>query len=175
PISPGEVIDGEPDRELVPQNATTEVRYEVGKQEEHVNVTAGAIRRMTVGVLVPRGLAEEQRQHIADTVASAIGLDPVHRGDAISVQELAPVSAASPAKAASAPSKRTAGATFAGLDAWIWAVGAALAVLLVSYAAFSLGRSGGPPRLSVLERERMLTDLRRWLDDEAATPGSSRS
>lgn len=175
PMTPGEVIDDEPDRELVPQNATTEVRYEVGKQEEHVQVTAGAIRRMTVGVLVPRGLAEEQRQRIADTIASAIGLDPVRRGDSISVQELAAIPAAAAVKPTKASKASFALGNFESSEAMIWAIGAALAVLVAAFAAFSLGRGGSQPRLSLPERERMLTDLRRWLDDETATSRSGRT
>lgn len=65
-------------------NVVTEVEYQLGRQVEQIVLTPGAIDRLSVGVLVPRGVAAERVEEIRSLVAMAVGLNAA-RGDAIAV------------------------------------------------------------------------------------------
>lgn len=154
---------------LAPSSATTEVKYEVGRQEERIDVTAGAIRRMTVGVLVPAGTSIEARQRIAETISNAIGLDAVRRGDLITVQELgaAPLSLRMADRLAPelAPAR-----TVIDWKNTTLLVAGILAVLALILALYSWSRSNAG-QLSQAERERLLSDVRLLLERMDDAPG----
>ncbi len=67
--------------------STTEVEYEVGKSVEQIVSAPGGIRRISVGVVVPAHLGEEQVERIRSIVRMAVGFN-AERGDAISVQPI---------------------------------------------------------------------------------------
>jgi flagellar M-ring protein FliF len=71
-------------------NSTTEVEYEYGRRVEEINASPGAIKRITVGVVLPPGLTDEQMSRIRELVQAAAGIDQA-RGDVISVQTLGQV------------------------------------------------------------------------------------
>jgi flagellar M-ring protein FliF len=54
----------------------TEVEYRLGRSVAQIVSTPGGIERLSVGVLVPASTAETQLKQIEDLVAMAIGLDP---------------------------------------------------------------------------------------------------
>lgn len=63
---------------------TTEVEYELGHQIEQSVQAPGQILRISVGVIVPPQLEEQQRAEIKSLVSMVIGFDE-SRGDAIAV------------------------------------------------------------------------------------------
>ena len=154
--------------DLAPRHATTEAKYELGRQEEKIDVTAGAIRRMTVGVLVPVGTLPEERQRIADTIANAIGLDARTRGDAITVQELG--AATRTLRMAERLEPKPEGTrTVIDWKNTALLVAMAFAVLALLLAVYSWMRSGG--QLSQTEREQLLKDVRGLLERMDAPAG----
>ncbi|MDM4772912.1 flagellar basal-body MS-ring/collar protein FliF [Solimonas sp. SE-A11] len=166
--SPGADGEGEEISDLAPRNATAEVKYEVGRQEEKIDVTAGAIRRMTVGVLVPVGTLPEERQRIADTIANAIGLDTRSRGDSITVQELG-AAARTLRMAEKLEPMPAATSTVIDWKKTALLVATVLAVLALLLAVYSWMRSGG--QLSQTEREQLLKDVRGLLERMDAPAG----
>jgi len=61
--------------------------YEINETKEKVVSTPGAIRRLTVAVLVDAAMPRAQQDSLNKTVASAIGLNPT-RGDTIAVEPI---------------------------------------------------------------------------------------
>lgn len=150
----------------------TEVEYAVGRSVEQVDIAPGAIQRLTVGVLVPRGLDAAAQQRMSELVASAVGLD-LARGDELSLQELpSPAAggdavmgdAAAPAVAPSRP------ATLAPSRLIQIGLAAALLMALLLWItarfAFARGRSQASQPLTLQDRERLLAELQQWLDGE---------
>jgi len=68
-------------------NSSTEIEYKYGKSLEQIVSTPGSIKRLSVGVLVPGNLNEQQLGELKEIVAMAIGLDK-KRGDGIAVYPL---------------------------------------------------------------------------------------
>ena len=64
-----------------------DVEYQAGRRIEQIVSTPGSVRRINVGVVVPRGLSPERLERIRELVAVAAGLDK-QRGDAIAVYSL---------------------------------------------------------------------------------------
>jgi flagellar M-ring protein FliF len=170
PVLSEESPENEDAGDAQPSGAAGEAKFEAGRQEEKIDVTAGAIRRMTVGVLVPVGTLPEERQRIADTIANAIGLDTYKRGDSITVQELGTATRALRLSDRLAPAP-VAAVTRTEID---WRntalLGATIAALLALVLALhSWARSGG--QLSQAEREQLLKDVRGLLERMDAPSG----
>lgn len=66
------------------QNSTTEIEYEFGRRVEEVVATPGSVRRISVGVIVPQDISEEQLKRVQSIVSMSAGLN-AERGDAIAV------------------------------------------------------------------------------------------
>jgi len=69
-------------------NSTLEIEYEYGRRVEEVIAAPGAVKRVTVGVIVPPRISEEQQRRIKEFVQVAAGIDEA-RGDLVSIQSLA--------------------------------------------------------------------------------------
>ncbi len=61
------------------------INYEINQVKEHLVVAPGAVRRLSVAVMINGDLSEEERQAISDFVSVASGLDPINRLDQINV------------------------------------------------------------------------------------------
>ncbi|MGH6884061.1 MAG: flagellar basal-body MS-ring/collar protein FliF [Hypericibacter sp.] len=151
---------------------TTEVKYEPGRQHETVAVAQGALKRLTVSVLVPRGTRDEVRLAMSAAVGNAIGVN-IERGDAVSLQELPQASTPSGDALAvdqnrdvdeiSGPySARSIHGLLTSPLAWI--TGAVLALFLLAIGYMLAGRRP-PPRLKAQELERLRHDIRRWIEE----------
>jgi len=66
-------------------NSDTE--YQAGRRVEQIVSNPGSVRRVNVGVVVPRGVEPERLARVRDIVAMAVGLDR-ERGDGIAVYSL---------------------------------------------------------------------------------------
>lgn len=158
----------------------TETEYQTGRRVEQIVGTPGSVRRLNVGVVVPRGVSADRLDRIRQVVAMAAGLD-LQRGDGIAVYSLDQMSDGTPSlkptttvdtvatdvpRAAAVPQREPA----PQLD-----VRYALAALLLIVAAATLWwwtarrrttLAAMPARLPLAEREReaLLQNVQRWLE-----------
>lgn len=161
-------------------SSTLEVDYEYGRRVEEVIAAPGALRRLTVGVIVPPRIGEDQQRRIVDIVQVAAGID-LSRGDIVSVQPLSHVangvedelsdgqSDAPVGKAVTPMAGRDGAKSFwrlANLTAWEMTVVLAIALVLVG-ALLIVARSARERSLSDAQREQLLQEIRRTLGEDA--------
>ena len=172
-------------------NSTTEVEYEFGRRVEEVVTAPGGIRRLSIGVLVPRHADDEQLKRIRSIVSMAAGFNE-ERGDAIAVHSvdqllLASSEAASPPVAGQVPATDIAPRQEAGRDGredgilrrmqkdWMWIAAIALGaggILLGAWGAFAVsGRrirrmQESQKQLAEEQRRGLLADIRGWIEAE---------
>jgi flagellar M-ring protein FliF len=161
-------------------SSTTEVEYEYGRRIDEVIAAPGALSRLNVGVIVPGELSDEKRSRISELVRVAAGIDTT-RGDAVSVQPLTQIGAATAAsesvpveaddsvaassKNVPADTKQTSLNTTVALGALVGLVIALLGAVLFMH----FGRRS----LSAREREQLLEDLRHSLGGNQPVAGRS--
>jgi flagellar M-ring protein FliF len=159
--------------------STNEVEYELSKSADQVLSTPGGIRRISVGVIVPQLLNDDQLKRIRDIVGMAVGFS-AERGDAITVEPLSrimtkPTSEATPivsqpAAVEPAPNRER----WTGINATT--VVSAVIVLVLLVVVITLRRAERNTlerRLSASERRQLLTELKSWIDAEKATEGGA--
>ena len=166
------------------QIATTDVEYQSGRRVEQIVSNPGTIKRVSVGVLLPRMLPSEKVQEIRQVLAMAVGLSAA-RGDEIAISAVDQFSAAAPGPATSnAPTPELEGKPSLRLSQDIEnsatqknvAIFAGLVVLvliaMLSFALFRRQRRRSAQQLTPEARERVLTDIRSWLE-HGGTPRTS--
>jgi flagellar M-ring protein FliF len=163
---------------------SSDTEYQAGRRVEQIVSTPGSVRRIHVGVVVPRGVAPERLARVREIVGMAVGLDSA-RGDGIAVYSLdqmaeAPAPSGAAADGAAAPRlvpvKPAVKSTANGEaePAWMGAARYALVALLALAAAlwWSLRRQAAPrpagqlapQSLPDVERARLLEQVKLWLD-----------
>lgn len=174
-----------------PEGAATvinsDTEYQAGRRVEQIVGTPGSVRRIHVGVVVPRGVAPERLARVRDIVAMAVGLDAA-RGDGIAVYSLdqmaeTPAQVAAAADTAATPrlvpvepsaSKAAAATSPVWIDAARYVVAALFAI---AAAAWWLTRrkpaaravvAAAPQPLPEAERARLLEHVKLWLEQPAA-------
>lgn len=163
---------------------TAEVEYEVGKEHSEIEHQSGKIERINVGIVVGAALPAAHLEDLRGLLEAALGLD-TKRGDQLvivslaegggfqedSAQALAPPGA--PTVHEPEATAVTAASEPENLSVSLRGVAAA-ALLLLAIMLFALwlrGRqarkiaSASLPRLSSMERDQLLVDLRRWLQE----------
>ena len=79
-------------------STTLETNYEVSRRVEQIVTSPGSIRRISVGIVLPRSVPREVAERIEKLVTMAAGLEIEGRGDAIAVHSLdQPLPAQAPA------------------------------------------------------------------------------
>lgn len=173
-------------------NVTTEVEYQLGKSVAQIEEMPGRITRLSVGVLVPDTVDEEQRKKIGDLVAVAVGMDS-KRGDTIGVYPLetvmskvlpknaeappAPAEFEQPRSMAESQSSSVVKPAPRGmlglLDEHFVLAGVTAAALLFIFFLFitrgatgKANTNGARQGLSIQEREQILQKLSNWLEAE---------
>jgi flagellar M-ring protein FliF len=159
-----------------------EVDYQVGRRVEQVATQPGAIRRLHVVAMVRQALDDRQLDQMRTMVGAAVGA-AAERGDTVVVQSLAAFVAppASPAAATAradeaearpgtpaAPSTvtRTSSADDdRGSVGWMLLTMGVLLVGLAGTAWTMAQRGARQHRLSAQDRERLLGQMREWLDE----------
>lgn len=63
---------------------TKDIEYQTGKKTENIQPELGKIKRLSIGVLVPKNVSENQIHELKEVISMAIGLEP-KRGDSIAV------------------------------------------------------------------------------------------
>jgi flagellar M-ring protein FliF len=157
-----------------PGSSTTEADYQVGRRTEQLNVASGAVKRMTVAVLVRQSLNEDQVEKLKEVVASAVGLER-ERGDALvlySMQQFGtlpdslptPIAgSASATPLAAGPNAAAPAAAAPGRPA-SWILAALLAGAAVPLALLLLGRRRDQAaQLDEAARTRLVLDIRSWI------------
>jgi flagellar M-ring protein FliF len=86
-------------------STTLETNYEVSRRVEQIVTQPGSIRRISVGIVLPRSVARDVAERIEKLVTMAAGLEIEGRGDAIAVHSLdQPLPAQAPAASAASSS-----------------------------------------------------------------------
>ena len=156
--------------------STTDVEYELSKTAEQILSLPGGIRRISVGVIVPQALDDEQLGRVRDIVGMAVGFN-AQRGDAITVQPLDRlVTRPAPAAESEVPPPRIEKPVASvahdwranGVDIAVGLLG--LIALLASAIHYFVTRRGSPPasgeQLSASERNQLLADIKTWIEAE---------
>jgi flagellar M-ring protein FliF len=153
---------------------TTEVKYEPGRQHETVDIAQGAVKRMTVSVLVPKGTADDVRAAMSTAVAAAIGVNP-ERGDAVSLQEVigSGVSESDDAEAPPVPTAIPGLQALLGAHAALFAVAALATVVILFVLGYWTAVRRRQPRLSAQELEQLRREIRRWVHENDASQVTS--
>jgi flagellar M-ring protein FliF len=166
-----------------PSTSSSEFDYQVGRRVEQVVSAGGAVKRMTIAVVVKQRLDDEQIARLKEVVASAAGFNR-QRGDevvvysmqALATPQVAPGAALTPAATAAtaetdlpAPAAPAAASDALAGRQVVLVLGGLAALVLLGALAFGLAarRPPAPARLSAAEREQMLSNVRQWI---AAAP-----
>jgi flagellar M-ring protein FliF len=164
--------------------STNEVEYELSKTAEQVLSTPGGIRRISVGVIVPQSLNDDQLARLREIVAMAVGIN-AERGDALTVQPLSRIMTQGRQGTTSdtAPKESTAVPVTLGREiAREWRpsrtqITEALSmVLLVVVGAVIVmvwrrtERRSLEGRLSARERQQLLSEIKSWIEAEKRAP-----
>lgn len=163
--------------------SSSEVDYEWGKEHAEIDHATGTVEQINVGIVLANSLSKDELSSLRTLVEAAVGLDS-KRGDQLVIAFIpthAPgaIATLSPAPASSIVTKADAApvtppAVRSSVDIWRYALAAIIALLALGLAlAWWRGRqrrstmAAQVPRLSSLEREQLLVDLRSWLQREA--------
>jgi flagellar M-ring protein FliF len=152
-------------------SSSMEVEYEYGRRIDEVIAAPGAVTRVSVGVIVPDKVTQEQRLQVAELVKMAAGID-ASRGDAITVQALSQMESPGDAPEATTDgavelerAAQVAPARATPLSAWL--IGALVLLVVVAIALTIVGRGLRRTRpLTEAERQQLLEDIQRVLADE---------
>ena len=174
------VTDGsDPDHvKTGPASNNREVEYAHGREQEEVERAPGRIERISVGIVIPSTLPGTEISKLIDVVSAGLGLDP-SRGDKVDIAAIAlpePVVASATTAALPEPGVSDPASTdvddgkaaiepihpVATMAPWIYPL-AAVVLLVILAALWRAGRKA-PRRLSPLEREETLAQLRRWIE-----------
>lgn len=168
----------------------TESEYQTGRRVEQIVGTPGSVRRINVGVVVPRGVSPDRLDRIRQIVAMSAGID-AQRGDGVAVyslDQMADGAAALKPTAAveateAAPAALASGAAPAQdtrqPDAFLPTVLAGLLAIVVAIALLlawrrRAARGAVPPAeprlLAEAQRQALLLNMQRWLEAPAPAP-----
>jgi flagellar M-ring protein FliF len=155
--------------------STNETEYELGKSAEQILSTPGGIRRISVGVIVPQALNDDQLSRVREIVRMTVGFNS-DRGDAITVQPLGSIVAAMhaaepieqpPPVAAQAPrSARTSGIAsnlYLGVAAAVL-LAVCLMVAIVWRVRLARRVRAAHSRLSDRERQQLLREVQALIE-----------
>lgn len=153
-----------------------ETEFVHGTAREEISRAPGRVERLSVAVILPPSLDEQQVARIHSLVAAAAGID-VERGDRLEVSRLgrddrwhvAPSTAVVPTSTATGDNGIPTIMGQSSPIAWLsWLPLLALGLLLGVIAA--IGTQRRPRKLKPAERDAVLAKLRGWLADGTATP-----
>jgi flagellar M-ring protein FliF len=178
-----------PGMQAAPSNSSTDVEYEYGRHVEQIVAAPGGITRLSVGVVIPGDIDAEKQKRVTDLVRMAAGINEA-RGDAVVVLPLDQVSARSalptekPETAATVPDIQTAqpapvpapsSIAIHGTRVWIAAAVLLAVLLLLIRVAFTKAKQARPRMLSEHERQALLLEIQKTLDDSVPLGGQGLS
>jgi flagellar M-ring protein FliF len=158
-----------------PRASTSETEYQNSRLVEQTDSRPGSVRRISVGVLLPRSLEARKLKDLTQVLSMTVGLD-IARGDDIAISSLDQFSAAAAAagkpsetmsEPTTLPAQEAAGGARMGNERAVTVALGAVAVLLLLWVLALTLRSRGRSRqanpLTAEERERLLSQMRQWL------------
>lgn len=165
-------------------NSTSEIEYEVSRRVQQVVTAPGGVRRISVGVLLPKTLGDDQLVKVREVVTMVAGLSE-DRGDAVAVHSVdqllqrdVPVEAtpgaavpddkAGPNALASFFSRLVSG-RMNELLVLIAAAIAGLAIGAVLWARSARRKRRSPEDVSAEQRRMLLAEIQKWIEGEKAT------
>lgn len=151
----------------------SELEFAHGREQEEVERAPGRVEKISIGVVIPAGVADATVTRLQAVIAAAAGLD-TQRGDRLDIAAVAAGArtvavpsvppGTSPVAARGVPAA-DGGFVMPAWPVWVWI---ALSVGVAAGATglgFGIGaRRREPRRLAHAERERMLADVRQWLE-----------
>jgi len=157
------------------ETTTNEAEYQVGRRVEQITVAPGAVKRLSIAVVVKKPLSEAQRDRLREVIALAAGFNAA-RGDAIVVSSIDGLVSAQaervlpdtdvvpgelPSQATPAPAADNRAEVF-----W-WLGGVAglglIAGLLRVRRRVPATQPAPPMRLGETQRAQLIADVRHWL------------
>jgi flagellar M-ring protein FliF len=160
-----------------PSSSSVEVEYEYGKRMEEVISSPGNVTRLSIGIIVPESMSEQNKQKIAEIVQAAAGVDAT-RGDTLSVQTLLDLGGSMTHEASSDAQDERAStdvetsvaspqlSTSPPIDPKLAAaMGGGVLLLLFLFALVARGTR--TTRLSEADRERLLREIQAALNEPA--------
>lgn len=161
-----------------PVTSTTEVEYQIGKTIEQVVSQPGGLKRISVGVVVPAQLDNEQLARVREVVSMVVGFSS-DRGDAITIQPIdrlltkvaEPVDNTEPEKQ---EESRVLPTWLMQPQGWMWLAGGIATLLIVAVAVLMRRRNESPVSLGRDEREQLLAEIRQWLETNKASGDDAR-
>lgn len=167
---------------------TSESDFALGKERAEIEHATGKIERISVGVVLAKALPADGIQELRQLLEAAMGLD-ASRGDQMVIAHIPSSADAVPHAHANTWVTAVETAPDADMDAaegdqgpWSWLglslpLLVALAVLALALLLVPLGlyralgvRAAQPPRLTVVEREQLLLEMRHWLQEGRSAP-----
>jgi flagellar M-ring protein FliF len=169
-----------------------EVDYQSGRRVEQIVTTPGSVRRLSVGIVVPKMLDQARLDKIREVITMAVGLSK-ERGDAIAVYSLEQLSGVSPPvlqaavpSNAEAPAPMTAEASGApaqisrseGIGKTLpqvvpYILGLIFLGLLFFLLRKPATRAPEPRSLNDSERQVLLGNIQQWLNGQAPAPAEA--
>lgn len=163
-----------------------EVNYQVGRRVEQVVSKAGAVSHINVAVVVRKALNQAQLDRLKDVVASATGINKA-RGDTVTVYSVDQItstagSAGAPvptiplpdgtemAPGVTDPAEANTSAPRHPGPSWEIVFAGMLAMVLLAFLWRGAARRVEPQTLSGQERDRMLAQVRDWLETSPRQP-----
>lgn len=150
--------------------------YAHGREQEEYESAPGRIQRITVGIVVPSGLAQGEITRLEDVVAAGLGLD-LTRGDRVTIAGFAAAHVPSSTGAHEMPAPTNdrnptpvlrPGNTASGSSSMFTLSAAMVAILIALVAgsfAWAFRRKEPLPRLNHDERDELLRKMNAWIDE----------
>ncbi len=153
--------DGDEDR-------LKEVDYALGREVEQITHATGSIRRLQVGVIVDRDLANVDVEKLRELVAAAVGFDAKRDDKVTVVQHGVAVQRMlehiqQPVPPNKSPSTEKVSASLN--TSWMWIVGGA--ILIAGVFVSAMNRSAAKKR-ELLRRQELREQLRLWVQSETS-------
>lgn len=158
-----------------PSSKMVEVDYQAGKEVQQIITVPGTIKRLSVGIVMPKKLPDATMARMEQVIAMAVGLD-LTRGDAIAFSTMDSITPAT--DDGTMPQNNANGGSneFLLSNQQLLTIGiAALVVILVLFGAALFVRRRQvvePSALSLAERERLLAHVKQWLKDDESSGAS---
>lgn len=164
-----------------PASTQSETEYAYGKEHSDIERAVGRVERISIGIVLTSPVTGTSSTELQEVLAVGLGLE-ASRGDRLVVTIAHPVIAS--AAPGVAPVKDGVTVDAAKWDThepvpvsgapglWVWLLLAAAVVVVLLLLLGLLRRQPEPQRrLSDVERNQMLQELRQWLNDESVTEG----
>lgn len=163
---------------------TVEIEFQVSRRIEEIVSMPGAIQRINVGAMVPETATQEQISNLKDIISMSVGIDAA-RGDDVAIYAMKSgvidnvvKSRAEPAEIENVLPETAMPPNLSGIDeltknkSLMYLFGGCLVLVMVLLVmllrSIGKGKKAAGKHLSAEEREKLLSDIKQWLNSEGA-------